>query len=139
MSESNLDLVRRATAAFNDGELDAWAEYYDPDVVYEDRNNGPGQAPVIHGFPALRRLVEEWRETMADFRLDIEELVAVDDAVVAKVTYRGTGKGSQLAIEFPMVDVSWWGGGRVTYYLSGLESLEEGRRAVEEDRRVKTA
>jgi ketosteroid isomerase-like protein len=138
MSESNLDLVRRASAAFNEGDLDAWAEYYEPDVVYEDRNNGPGQAPVIHGFPALRRLVDEWRETMADFRLDIEELVAVDDAVLARVTYRGTGEGSQLAVEFPMVDISWWVEGKVTYYLSGLETLEEGRRAVEEDLRVQT-
>lgn len=138
MSEGNIERVRRATAAFNRGDLEAWAEHYDPDVVFEDLNHGPDQEPVTRGLPALRRIVDEWRQAMPDFRLDLEELVAVGDAVVAQVTYRGTGEGSQLAVDFPMVDVSWWDEDKVTYYLSGLESLEEGRRAVAEDRRLQT-
>jgi ketosteroid isomerase-like protein len=136
--EPNVERVRRANAAFNRGDLDAWAEWFDGGVIFEDLNHGPDQDPITRGLPALREIAEAWREAMPDFRVDLEELVAVEDAVVAQVTYRGTGEGSRLPIELSMVDVSWWADGQITYYLSGLDSLEEGRRAVAEDRRLQT-
>jgi predicted ester cyclase len=138
VSETNLELVRAANAAFNRGDLDAWAEYFDPEVVFDDLNHGPDQSPVTQGLPALREIVTAWLQAMPDFCLDLGKLVAERDAVISQVTYRGTGKGSRLAVDLSMVDVSWWIEGKVTYYLSGLESLEEGRQAVAEDRQLQT-
>lgn len=136
MAEDNLERSRLASTAFNEGDLDAWAQHYDADVVFEDRNPTPGVPPVIHGLAELRKLVQAWVEAMPDFRVELREMEAVGDCVVGEVTYRGTGAGSGLAIDLPVVDVSWWHHGRVVYYLSGLQSLEEGRRAVSEDQRV---
>ena len=133
MAESNLERVRLANAAFNEKDLEGWVQWLHEDVVFEDRNPTPGEPAILHGRAELRRLTEAWFETMPDFRLELGKHHADGDAVVAQVTYRGTGGASGLETEFKMVDVSWWSDGLVTHYISGLESLEEGRRVVAED------
>jgi ketosteroid isomerase-like protein len=118
VAEDNLERTRRANAAFNDRDLNAWGQHFDADVVFDDRNPTPGVPPVIHGFAALRKLIEDWVEAMPDFRVELGEMDAAGDCVV---------------------DVLWWEDGKIVYYLTGLQSREEGMRAVAEDHRVQTS
>ena len=139
MPESNAEIVHLCAEAFNRGDLDGWVSFWDPDdAVFEDRNPGPDQESVTRGLGNIRSIIEAWRESMPDFRIEIGEMLEVGDALAYRITYRGTGGGSGAETEFPMVDVCWLREGKITHLRSGLESLAEGRRAVEEDLRAQT-
>lgn len=62
---------------------------------YVDHNAPPGLAPGIEGFkqfhPMLRAGFPDWHDT-------IEDIIAEDDKVVARVTARGTHKGEFMGI-----------------------------------------
>ncbi len=135
MAKSNVELVRRCAAAFNRGDLDEWASYWDPDAVFEDRRAGPDQDSLTRGLDNIRAVVRNWREAMPDFGMEIGEIIAVGEALAYWVVYRGSGETSAVETELPGVDVCWISEGRVTYLLSGLDSLEEARRAVADHRR----
>ncbi len=136
MPADNLDRVREVNAAFNEGRISDWTGWFAEDVVFEDRNHGPDQPPVVRGLPALVTAAQGWQEALRDFRADLGDISAVGDAVLAEVTWRGTGEGSGVPLELPMVDISWWEGEKIVRYVSGLQSLDEARGLVAEDRRT---
>lgn len=86
--EANKALVRRVYEAFRLGNVDQLDEVVAPTFV--DHDPMPGQAP---GLVGLKQAVGLFRAAFPDGRLTIEELVAEDDRVVARVTMRGTQAG----------------------------------------------
>lgn len=78
----NARVVRAYVAAFNEGDTDALRRLFAEDAL-------------IHGalgWGGLDAIVPVWRMLHATFafRLEIEELLVVDDTVVARFTERGT-------------------------------------------------
>ncbi len=87
--EANKDLIRRIIdEAFNEGDLAIIAEALADD--YLDHQAGPG-AP--RGPEAFAGFVIAFRATLPDVEVTVEDLVAEEDRVALRVTWRGTQLG----------------------------------------------
>jgi ketosteroid isomerase-like protein len=100
MSRENVDVVRDAYEAFNDGGSSGVLAYLHADVEW-DESNLPARRPGIYrGHEGVLRLGEENAGLWKDIRVDVEELIDVGgDSVVAIVRVRGRGKNTGEGVE----------------------------------------
>jgi steroid delta-isomerase-like uncharacterized protein len=107
-AEGNKAIARRGYEAINQNNLDALDEVVAPDIT--DHDPAPGQAPGLEG-------VKQWFSSMhtafPDFRMNVEDMIAEGDKVVARVRLSGTHQG-----EFMGIDAT---GNRVT--ITGIDIL----------------
>jgi ketosteroid isomerase-like protein len=97
MSEENVEVVRRGYEHFaQTGEADA--TIYSPDVEWHSAAEDPYAEP-FHGVEGIRRLIREVRESLDGFRTEPFEYLDGGDFVVAGLTHRGRGKGSDAEVE----------------------------------------
>jgi steroid delta-isomerase-like uncharacterized protein len=89
----NKAIVRRGYEAINQNNLDALDEVVAPDIT--DHDPAPGQAPGLEG-------VKQWFSSMhtafPDFRMNVEDMIAEGDKVVARVRLSGTHQGEFMGI-----------------------------------------
>ena len=107
-AEENKAIARRGYEAINQNNLDALDEVVASDIT--DHDPAPGQAPGLEG-------VKQWFSSMhsafSDFRMNVEDMIAEGDKVVARVSLSGTHQG-----EFMGIDPT---GNRVT--ITGIDIL----------------
>ncbi len=116
--EAHKALVRRYYAdLWNRWRLDLADTLLTPDVAF--RGSLAVEVQGIEGFKQYVRLVQT---AFPDFHNTVEELVAEDDRVVARLTYRGTHRG-------PLFDLAPTGRA-VSYAGMALCRLREGRIAA---------
>jgi ketosteroid isomerase-like protein len=97
MSEENVEAVRRGYEHFaQTGEADL--SVYSPDVEWHNAAEDPFAEP-FHGVEGVRRLIQEVRESLDDFRTEPFEYLDGGDCVVAGLIHRGRGKGSAAEVE----------------------------------------
>ena len=111
MSQENVNTVLTFHSAFNQGDMDRYFAFFDPEIEFHDRPGFPG--PGVHrGLEAVRRHVEDYREAWVEPRVETEEIRSVGDRVVTRITYTGVGKSS---------------GARTATPASGIFDFREGR------------
>ena len=89
MSEQNKALVRRyLDQAYNNSRSDVIDELIADNYV--DHSAPSGQAP---GAAGTRQVYDMYRTAFPDLRVDIHDLVAENDLVVARATFTGTSRG----------------------------------------------
>ena len=107
-AEENKAIARRGYEAINQNNLDALDEVVASDIT--DHDPAPGQAPGLEG-------VKQWFSSMhtafPDFQMNVEDMIAEGDKVVARVSLSGTHQG-----EFMGIDPT---GNRVT--ITGIDIL----------------
>jgi steroid delta-isomerase-like uncharacterized protein len=107
-AEENKAIARRGYEAINQNNLDALDEVVAPDIT--DHDPAPGQAPGLEG-------VKQWFSSMhtafPDFRMNVEDMIAEGDKVVARVRLSGTHQGELMGIDAT--------GNRVT--ITGIDIL----------------
>ena len=91
--EENKALVHRYVELINAADTSAFDEVLGANVV--DRNPDPGQSPGIQG---IREYFEMLLRAFADHRLTVEDVVAAEDKVAVRVTFRGTHVGELKSI-----------------------------------------
>ncbi len=79
-AEENKALVRRAYEAINQNNLDALDEIVASDIV--DHDPVPGQGPGLEG---VKQYFSSMHTAFPDFQMDIEDMIAEGDKVVARV------------------------------------------------------
>lgn len=92
--------------AFNDGGLDAYAEFWDPDIDYRAAEGAIDDVGEMHGPVAVRRYVQDWIDTFDDFSVVVEELRdAEDDRVLSIQRIKGRAKlsGTETDLRFAVV------------------------------------
>jgi steroid delta-isomerase-like uncharacterized protein len=93
-AEENKAIARRGYEAINQNNLDALDEVVAPDIT--DHDPAPGQAPGLEG-------VKQWFSSMhtafPDFRMNVEDMIAEGDKVVARVRLSGTHQGESMGID----------------------------------------
>jgi ketosteroid isomerase-like protein len=108
MSRENAELVRKHFENTNARRFDAAMESYDPNVelvVSEDVAVDPG---VYRGADAVGEWFGSWFATFAPgYRLDVAELIPIDDAVVAAVDHRGVGRRSGAEVTTRLYNAYW--------------------------------
>ena len=91
------DFVRAAIDAINRGDVDDFLARTDADFEWKALDNSP-LAGTYRGREEVRAYVEEWLNTFGDVHLNIEELVEVNDHVLAVVQGSGWGKASGVEV-----------------------------------------
>jgi ketosteroid isomerase-like protein len=88
-----VELTRLAFEAVNQRDLDAVMSFFAPDAVLE------GRVELLEGRAAIRGFLDDWFDSFAELRMEVEEFVLLDDGVVlAVVTQEGrpVGVGGQV-------------------------------------------
>jgi ketosteroid isomerase-like protein len=85
MSEENVKTLRRAIDAFNQGNMQAVASLLDSDSEWDwSRSIGPDKA-IYRGPEAIVGFWEEFTSGFEEIRIEVEDVVEVDDRLVAAV------------------------------------------------------
>jgi steroid delta-isomerase-like uncharacterized protein len=90
-TEANKDLVRRYQEAHNTNNLDALDAIVAADLITHSQMPG-----LPHGLEGGKMVHQMAVGAIPDFRADIEELIASEDKVVARLTFRGTHTGGEF-------------------------------------------
>lgn len=98
MSQQNVEVVRRAHAALNAGDLDQLVTLCDADFELDmsDRVFNPA---TYQGHDGIRQFYSEVREVWERYVWEPEELRDEGDVVVALLRTQARGRGSHLEVE----------------------------------------
>lgn len=96
MPRENLEMAQKFQAAFNQGGLEAAAEFLDEDVEFSEPPEQPG-ATTFYGLQQVLEGFGRWSETWASQRSEVERVIDLDDKVL--VLHRETLLGRD-GIEF---------------------------------------
>ena len=100
MSIATSDVVRSYFRTFESGGVEAAAEFWHPDIEWRAIEGAADDVGVIRGHDALRRYYQDWIDTLADLRAEVEEvLFEADDRVAVVVHNSGRGRASGAAAE----------------------------------------
>jgi ketosteroid isomerase-like protein len=131
MAQENVEILRRANATFNRGDVEGFLAFCSEDVEIEDLNHAPDLPPVVRGKDAARHVFAAWMNTFNDFIGEIEEYIDVDDRHVGcLVHYRGKARGSGLEVDFRGVDLWEVRGGKLVRGTLGYADRQSALEAV---------
>ena len=71
MAQENIELVRRATDAYNRGDLDGLLQDWAPDAVVDWSNSRGVDAGVLRGHDEIRGFVERFLDAWDEVRIDL--------------------------------------------------------------------
>ena len=94
-----MEVVRATFEAWNAGDMDAFRDLYDPDVIVRPPRDWPEPGPWV-GRGAVMRQYEQMRQTWdADAVEPISDFIDAADRVVVKFSWRGAGHGPEANLE----------------------------------------
>jgi ketosteroid isomerase-like protein len=76
-----VELTRLAFEAVNQRDIDAVVRFFAPDGVLDGRAAGG----LYEGRAAIRGFLDDWFDSFAELRMEVEELVVLDDGVLLAV------------------------------------------------------
>ena len=113
MSQENVEIVRKAFEVWNAGDMDAFREFYDPDIIVRPPEGWPEPGPFV-GRDAVMRQWEQLRQTFDDDALELlSDFIDAGERVAVRVCWRGAGHGPEANLE--MTDVFTLREGRIFY------------------------
>jgi ketosteroid isomerase-like protein len=93
-------VLRSYFRTFAAGGVEAAAEFWHPDVEWRAVEAAADDVGVIRGRDALRRYYQDWVDTLADLRAEVEEILfEEDERVAAAIRNSGRGRASGAATE----------------------------------------
>ena len=109
MSEENVEVVRRAYAAFNRGDADAFVALARPDVEWEDAMFWSQGSKVFRGREELRDWFAQIREPWESVEIAADEIhEAGSDRVMAGLAVAARGAGSGAETKLQVWQVFWF-------------------------------
>jgi ketosteroid isomerase-like protein len=130
MSQENVEVVRRAIAALNAGDLDAWLAYYTADVwMRKSLSRIEGD---YEGLGAMRRFFDDVGAARGAFQLSIDAREPNGETRVLaslRVTATGQASGIPFVSNRPTTDVYELVDGRIASVHTFLDRAAA-RRAV---------
>jgi ketosteroid isomerase-like protein len=127
MSQENVEIVKRFSRHFEQGDREKWREYFDPDVVWDTSASKMPAAGIYHGHQGVERFFREWLGAWSDYGIEYCEYIDAGDSVVIVFCQSGTGRGSGARTErdfFAVYDLSESKVVRYRQYESREEALE---------------
>ena len=92
-AEQNKAILRQAYDAINRNDLDALDEMAASDIT--DHDPAPGQGPGLEG---VKDYFSSLHAAFPDVHMDVEDMIAEGDKVVARVSVSGTHQGEFMGI-----------------------------------------
>jgi ketosteroid isomerase-like protein len=132
---SNTDLLRAGYDAWNRGDLDAWLELLDPDIVIRTSGAFPDFAPEYRGLERAGKFWRQMLEPWEEFRIEVEQIEEEGDIVAAGIRFVARGRDSGVDVELR------FGSGirvrdGVAVELVNRRSFEQVREALRESERA---
>lgn len=124
-----MELVRRFTEGFNELGIDGVIELIAPDWVGHPFRGWIGD-PVYRGREGMRELTAIWTENFDDYRVEIRDLIAVGDRVLALLEHGGVAKHASAPVGEPMAAIFGSFANGMVAETSFFLSWEEGRQAA---------
>ena len=125
MSRENVEVFRAAFAAWNAGDMDAFRELCDPDVIVRPPADWPEAGPCMGRAVVMRQWVQ-MRETVdADVVEPGRDFSDAGDRVVVRQIWRVSGHGPEANLE--MTNVTTVREGRISFqelFWDHAEALE---------------
>jgi steroid delta-isomerase-like uncharacterized protein len=126
VSDENKQAVRRIyEEVLGGGDLDAADELIAEDVA--EPNRPPGLPPGREGFKQWASMM---REIFPDLSIGVDVILAEDDLVAARATWRGTNTGSVMgrdptgkSITVTSTDIFRFDGGKLVEHLGDYDQL----------------
>jgi ketosteroid isomerase-like protein len=104
MSQENVETVRRAIAAINARDIDAYRACCTENVKLETPMAAVGG--VYEGIDGIRRFLTDVEEAAPDFRIELDGVEEVDSKrVIAFLRSSSTGRTSGLRMAWPSTNV----------------------------------
>jgi ketosteroid isomerase-like protein len=130
MASDNVELVHRAYRALEDGGLEEFLDYVDPEVewhslVLEIEGAFRGHEGVREWWRGLRAAFPDWRPS-------VEEVRDLGEHVIVHARGRGRGAESGVGIDDDFWQVARIREGRITWYRA-VRTEEEALAAVRGD------
>jgi ketosteroid isomerase-like protein len=95
MPLTSAEVVRSYFRTFESGGVDAAAEFWHPDIEWRAVHGAADDIGVIRGRDALRSYYQDWADTLAELRGEVEEILyEADDRVAAVIHSSGRGRAS---------------------------------------------
>jgi ketosteroid isomerase-like protein len=127
MSQENVEIVRRAFEAFNQGGIEEALPSFVPDNVVYALPEWPGP-PEYLGHDGTRALVTEWTEIFDDFKMEVREIRDLGDRVLVLGENPGRIKATGAPIRQPLGALfgDFRNGqiGETRFFLTWREALE---------------
>jgi len=94
----NLALVQQFVDAFNRRDVDWMAERATPDAELDEWPTAPGAASY-RGPDGVREAMNNWFEVWEWMKVEVVDVMEVDDRVLVTLDQRAKGKGSEAEVE----------------------------------------
>jgi ketosteroid isomerase-like protein len=127
MSRENVEVVRGIWEADRRRDVEAVQAAYAPDVEWEDHAGLWGDWGVARGPDGIRQAWRRWYEAFAEVQIELGEVAAGGDVVVATYHLGARGRSSGVDVELTVTLVWTLEAGkvvRVRAYTSRDEALE---------------
>ena len=129
MSQENVEAIRRATDAYNRGDIDAVLEELDPEVEWHPLLQVllGGEATVYRGHEGVRELYRDLDEAFTELQAEQSKFRDLGEQVVAMGHFRGRGRESGASTETAivwLVEFRHDKAVRIREYLDPAEALE---------------
>jgi ketosteroid isomerase-like protein len=124
MSQENVEVVWRATEAFNRREL--LLDDLDPEVEWVEDQRFPG-AESFHGPAGVERSVKKWWDAWSEITMELTEVIDLGDRVVIAGRSHARGHGSDVSVTAQFGGIYEFRGGkvvRVQIFGGRAEALE---------------
>ena len=114
MTRGNLEVIRRAHAAFNRGELEVLHEVTSADVEWGTTGAWPGIDSRYVGPGAVVRWAQDIRSVWEVFEVGIDGVLGeTADRMVVTERLNGRGAGSGVEVQYRVFSVYWFRDGRI--------------------------
>ncbi|MGH2955715.1 MAG: nuclear transport factor 2 family protein [Solirubrobacterales bacterium] len=129
MSEQNLEIARRAYAAYNAGGVEAILDFFDPEIEWRMWEEFAREPRVYQGHAGVREALSVFESEFDGFGAEPHEFIDAGDRIVVPVRLGGRAKGSGEETFFELVQV-WTARGNRAVRLDVYASREEALRAL---------
>jgi len=116
VSEQNIELLRRASEAFNARDIEAFIALSDPSIEWNSQMTVPGGA-VYHGHDGLRQYFRDMEDAWGDeLRAEPEAYFDLGEQTLLFYVLRGRGRQSGAEVAMPLAAVARWRDGLCAYW-----------------------
>ena len=123
-----VELTRLAFEAVNQRDLDAVVSFFAPDGIFDGR----GAGDLYEGRAAIRGFLDDWFGSFSELRMDVEELIVLDDGVLlAVVKQEGRPVGVDGQVHQREGWAIWWSADGLLVRLTIHTDIDEARAAAE--------
>ena len=100
-SEDSLQVVRRAWEAWEQGDMQAVFDFYDPAIEWDMSESDVPDMGVFRGHEGVRTFFREWMAPFDHYYAHAEEFTLGSEGVLVRMKQGGRGKESGVDVEMP--------------------------------------